>query len=78
MISHVTGLPICSSASSRVGVSMEWIDLRLTALAHHIYHTLKLGNENMLGTCTTFARWARVLDAAEMAAKIGKVELFMT
>ena len=56
---------------------MEWIDLRLIALAHHVYHTLKLGRENMLGTCTSVSRWSRVLDAAEVAAKIGYTELFL-
>ena len=78
IIARVSGLPVGSSACSRVGVSMEWIDLRLIALAHHIYHILKLGRENMLGTCTTYLRWACVLDAAEVAAKIGMVELFST
>ena len=77
IVAQVSGLPIGSTACARLGVSMEWIDLRLLALAHHIYHTLKLGNENMLGTCTSYSRWARVLDFAVVAAKIGHTELFL-
>ena len=75
LIARVSGLPVGSSACSRVGVSMEWIDLPLIALAHHIYHSLKLGN--MLGTRTTYSRWSRVIHAAEVDAKIAKIELFV-
>lgn len=44
-----TGLPVGSSASSRVGVSMEWLDLRHVALAHHTYHSFKRDHDGTLG-----------------------------
>lgn len=76
IVGQVTGLPVGNSAGSRLGVGMEWLDLRLLALAHHIYHSLKLGHEQLLGSISTYAGWGEVLDAAFEWVAIAKVELF--
>lgn len=76
IIREVAGLPIGESASDRLGITTVWLDLRLLALAHHIYHSLKLGYEQLLGTCTTYSRWDKVIRAALEAGAIAKVDLF--
>jgi len=55
---------------------MEWTDLRNIALAHYVYHALKLGHDSILGSSHAYHRWGAVLDLAAEAAAIAKVYLF--
>ena len=41
------GLPVSDSADKRLGIAMERHNVRHIALAHHIYHSLKLGHEHL-------------------------------
>ena len=44
MDEEVSGIAYFDSASCRVVVAMQWIDLRVMSNAHRIYHYLKLSD----------------------------------
>ena len=52
------GTPVGHAALDRLGVSMDWLDLRLTALAHHVDRSLKLGKD---GIDRPLVAWASVM-----------------
>ena len=76
IIRDATGSSIAPSALSRLGVTMDWHDLRLLAVAHHIYHYLKLGSSS-LGTIVYYRDAAAVIELAFEAAKVANVEIML-
>ena len=76
IIRDATGSSIAPSALSRLGVTMDWHDLRLLAVAHHIYHYLKLGSSS-LGTIVYYRDAAAVIELAFDAAKVANVEIML-
>ena len=67
-------LPLPPTALSRLGVTMDWHDLRLIAVAHHIYHYLKLDTSS-LGSTKYYRDCASVIELAIGAAKVATTEI---
>jgi len=74
IIFEISGLPVGDSAAERLGIAMEWHDLRHIALAHQIF--LKLGSDNLLGSIHTYSGWQRVMDDAFEAGRSAYTEIF--
>ena len=62
------------TALSRLGVTIDRYDLRLMAVAHHIYQYLKLGTSS-LGSIRYYRDSASVGDLAIGAAKVAAFEI---
>ena len=69
-----TQLEVSTSPSARLGIWMQWLDLRLIAIAYHIYHTCKFSLEVYTYRIHTYKQGDQVLMQACEAARIAVTE----
>jgi len=70
VIAEVAKCEVGASSAARLGIFMQWLDLRLLAVAHHIYHYSKLSISTPASSVHAYKHWYNLRRRFLLVAKV--------
>ena len=70
LLEEVSPVPMPRSCSEKLGIVESWFDLRIHAVAHHVYHYVRFSLGKQASVIHTYKQWGEWRSECVIAARV--------